>query len=200
MRIGPRYKKARRYGPELFEKTQTQKFALREGSRAGRPLRSRSDYGMELAAKQKARFFYGLSHTALRRLARECLERGASAALSPAEALFSRLETRLDNVIYRAGLAPTRAGARQLAAHGHFLVNGRRVTVPSYRLSAGDIVAVRPASAQKGWLPEKEDRPAPPAWLAYDAAARLVRVEGLPPFRPEEIPFSLEHVLQFYRR
>ncbi len=196
MLLGPRYKIARRYGPELFEKTSTQKFALREGQRDGKRMRTRSDYAVQLAEKQKARFFYGLNERQLRTYARAALLKKGAAA----EALVIALETRLDNVAYRAGLAPTRAGARQLVSHGHLTVDGHRSTIPSRKIYTGERIAVRAASAQKKlWLDEKEMRTVPP-WISYDKEKRVITVLGVPALKREELPFRANVVLGFYRR
>lgn len=196
MLIGPRYKIARRYGPELFEKTSTQKFALREGQRAGKRMRARSDYGVQMAEKQKARFLYGIGGRQMRAYARAALSRRAAAA----DALVAAFETRLDNTAYRAGLAPTRRAARQLVSHGHLTVNGKRNTIPSRTVVEGDVIAVHPGSiSKKLWPEEKEAKPIP-AWLSYDKAARTLTVVGTPKLRREELPFHIDAVLEFYRR
>lgn len=196
MQIGPRYKIARRYGPELFEKTSTQKFALREGQRAGKKMRARSDYGVQLAEKQKARFYYGLGDRQIRKYARAALLKKGAAA----DALITFLETRLDNIAYRAGLATTRAGARQLVSHGHLTVNGRRSTIPSRRVFTGETIAVRAASVAKKLWPEEKEMKITPAWLAYDKEKRTITLLGDPKLRREELPFRVDIVLEFYRR
>ncbi|TSC83851.1 MAG: small subunit ribosomal protein S4 [Parcubacteria group bacterium Gr01-1014_17] len=196
MQIGPRYKIARRYGPELFEKTSTQKFALREGQRAGKKMRARSDYAVQLAEKQKARFFYGLGNRQIRTYARAALLKKGAAA----DALITLLETRLDNVAYRAGLAPTRRAARQLVSHGHLTINGRRNTIPSRAVFAGEMIAVRSASVDKKmWSEDKEIKVTPP-WLSYDKEKRTITITGSPHLRREELPFRADVVLEFYRR
>lgn len=199
MRIGSRYKIARRYGAELFEKTSTQKFALREGNRGGKKKRggrTPGDFARQLAEKQKARFLYGLSDRQMRRAARQASTYRTGAA----EALLCALEMRLDNAAYRAGLAATRQASRQAASHGHLCVNGRRTNVPSRLLRAGDIVTMRPQSAGKKLWPEGlEGRPLP-AWLSYDADRKALSVVGAPKLTREELPFSIDAVLEFYRR
>src|SRR3989344_3575241 len=125
MKIGPKYKIARRLQAPVFEKTQTAKYALslarkeRAGGR-GR-TKPKSEFGLQLLEKQKARFSYGLSERQFRTYVEKSLRVGA-----PVQKLFTTLETRLDNVLYRAGLTKSRAQGRQAASHGHMLVNGRR--------------------------------------------------------------------------
>src|SRR5690606_30165190 len=145
MKIGPKYKIARRLGAPVFEKTQSQKYALslarKERTSKGRP-RAKSDYGKQLIEKQKARFSYGLTEKQFRGYVDKSLS-----AKSPAQKLFSLLETRLDYTVFRAGLAKTRAQARQAVSHGHITVGGRRVTIPSILLTEGDVIGIRPGSA-----------------------------------------------------
>ena len=122
MIIGPKFKIAKRLGAQIFEKTQTQKFALseaRRGQRQGRRRGNISDYKRQLIEKQKLRFTYGISEKQLRRYINEA----TSKSHQPIALLMSRLESRLDNVVYRLGLAKTRQFARQMVSHGHILVN-----------------------------------------------------------------------------
>ncbi len=196
MQSRPKYKIARRYGPELFEKTNTQKFALREAQRDGKKMRGRSDYGIQLAEKQKARFLYGISDRQLAVYARRALlKRGAAAG-----DLFMSLETRLDNIAYRVGLATTRSGARQLVSHGHLTVGGRRSTIPSRAVRVGEVVAVRAASAQKKLWPEEKEANTTPEWLVYDKEKRAISVSNMPELRRDELPFRIDAVLEFYKR
>lgn len=198
MHIGSRYKIARRYGAELFEKTSTQKFALREGNRGGKKRGGRTlgDFARQLAEKQKARFLYGLNDRQMRRAARRARAHRTGAA----EALFCALEMRLDNAAYRAGFVATRQAARQAASHGHLCVNGRRTNVPSRLLRAGDTVTVRPQSAGKKLWPERTENRPLPAWLSYDTERKALLVAGAPKLAREELPFSIDAVLEFYRR
>lgn len=196
MKIGPIYKIARRYGPELFEKTSTQKFALREAQRVGKKMSARSNYALQLSAKQKARFMYGIGNSSLRAIARNAFETRGSAT----ETLFGFLERRLDNVAYRAGLASTRRAARQLVSHGHLLIKGRRVTTPSYLVSVGDIITVRQGSVNKNMWQKKELVASIPNWISYDENTKIIKILGKPELRKDELPFSIESILQFYRR
>ncbi|MCL4148611.1 UNVERIFIED_CONTAM: hypothetical protein GTU68_060048, partial [Idotea baltica] len=103
-----------------------------------------SDYGVKLKEKQKIRFNYGLTETQMRRLIVD-----ARKGKSPTgESLVQLLERRLDNVVFRAGFAPTAIAARQLVTHGHFLLNGKRANIPSIRLKMGDEVTIRSRSQQ----------------------------------------------------
>src|SRR3990167_7813574 len=146
MRIGPKYKIARRLGAPIFEKTQTPKYALSLARKEKNATRGRtkpkSEFGRELIEKQKARFTYGLTEKQFRNYVDKALR-----APKPAQALFVLLESRLDNTLFRAGISKTRAQARQAASHGHILVNDKQVTIPSILLSEGDIIGLPLCSA-----------------------------------------------------
>ena len=202
MKIGPKYKIARRLGAPIFEKTQTPKYALslarkeRSGSRGrGKP---KSELGRELIEKQKARFTYGMGEKQFRNYVGRALH-----SSDPVQKLFLTLESRLDNVLFRAGLAKTRAQARQIASHGHSMVNNIRVTVPSILLSKGDAVSLRSGSAMSPLFGEVEERMKTltlPAWLKVDPATRSLVVEGQPVYVPQEHVFDLGVVIEFYNR
>lgn len=201
MKLGPKYKLARRLGAPIFEKTQTQRYALSlaRKERSGKmPTRPKSEFGQQLIEKQKARFSYGLSEKQFRNYVKESLN-----SSEPTQKLFRTLESRLDNVIYRAGLAKTRAQARQIASHGHATVNGRRVTIPSIQLREGDKVGVREGSAGSALFREAEERMGTqnaPAWLKVSPETREAEVVGAPVYAPTDHVFDLGVVLEFYNR
>ena len=198
----PKYKVARRLGPGIFEKTQTQKFALREGRRKEsreRP-RPKSDFGLQMLEKQKARYSYGVGE---RQFAKYVAEALAKKTTKTDELLYERLETRLDNVAYRLHLAPTRQAARQLVSHGHITVNDVRITIPSYNVKVGDIVKIREASAKKilfANLAEKLKDSVSPSWLAFDIEKRAGTIQGKPKLVKSELVFDIAAILEFYRR
>lgn len=199
MRIGPRYKIARRLGADLFEKTSSPKYALRAGRGAPTGY-NRSDFGMQLREKQRARMLYGLGDRQFRKYVKDVHERKG---VRYDEALFRTLETRLDNVIYRLGIAPTRLAARQLASHGHLLVNNVRITTPSYRVRTGDVIRIRSGSEKKMPFQNLADRlrdHLPPPWLRVDVARRESTVVGMPRLVRAELPFNIAAILEFYRR
>lgn len=201
MKIGPRYKIARRLGAPVFEKTQTAKYqlSLSRKERAGKaPMRPKSEYGQALLEKQKARFTYGLTERQFRGYVDKALR-----ASNPVQKLFAFLEARLDNILFRSGLAKTRLAARQMASHGHILVNGRRVTIPSIALKAGDLLSVRAGSAQSPLFADSAERmksQAAPAWLEVKPEEREVKVAGAPNYEPAEHVFDLGVVVEFYNR
>ena len=202
MRIGPKYKIARRLGAPVFEKTQTAKYALslarKERTRGKGRGKPKSEFGRELIEKQKARFTYGLGEKQFRSYVDKSLH-----APEPTQKLFAMLESRLDNVLYRAGILKTRAEARQASSHGHIMINDKRVTVPSILLSKGDVVSLRKASAQSplfGEVAERIKAMSVPLWLKADPIEKRVTVEGQAIYVPQEQVFDLGVVIEFYSR
>ncbi len=202
MKIGPKYKIAKRLGAPIFEKTQTAKFALSE-QRQGRTRKrgggQASDYKKQLIEKQKMRFIYGISEKQLSRYVSDATEKSHQ----PIALLIERLEGRLDNVVYRLGLAKTRAFARQMVSHGHILVNGRRITIPSHKVSVGDVIGVREGS--KGSimftnLAESDQIQSVPAWLTFDVKTLSGKVTGTAIYQAAEFMFDPEQVLEYYSR
>lgn len=201
MKIGPKYKIGKRLGASVFEKCQTHKFVISEARRKQRRRRPRqlSDYGKQLLEKQKVRYMYGITEKQLSRYVKE----GTQSAHDPANKIYQSLEMRLDNVAYRLGLVGTRRFARQLVSHGHVLVNGRRINVPSHRVSVNDIISVRPNSKEKGIFTDLEERLknySAPKWLAYDAKKFEGTVVALPEFADADASLDLGLVLEFYSR
>ncbi len=202
---GPKYKIARRLGANIFEKTQTAKFALRAERKAANSktkggYRPKGEYAVAMLEKQKVRFTYGVLERQFKKYVKESV---AKKGTNTVQALFERLEMRLDNVIYRLGMAPTRSAARQMTAHGHIMVNGKRTNVPSQTLSVGDKVTVRPASLKKPLfkeIDEKLKQVAFPSWLSYDHDKKVAEVTGAPKHNPSEVLFNLGQVIEFYSR
>lgn len=201
MITGPKYKIARRLGTNIFEKTQTQKFALRQERKSGKgPWRPKTDYGMQMLEKQRARFSYSLTERQFSKYVKESV---AKKGVNTLDALFARLETRLDNVVYRLGFASTRLFARQLVSHGHIMVNGKRVTISSSHVSIDDVITVHPGSQKKTAFvnfDEKMKNVKTPSWLSYDAEKKAATVTGMPKYTPTEHVFDLRAVVEFYSR
>ncbi len=203
MKIGPKYKIARRLGANIFEKTQTAKFAMRAERKSASKkggYRPKGEYATAMIEKQKVRYTYGVMERQFKKYVKESV---AKKGVNTVQALFERLEMRLDNVVYRLGIAPTRLAARQIVAHGHILVNGKRTNVPSQTLSMGDKVTVRDASMKKPIfkeLDEKLKKVSLPSWLSYDADKKVAEVTGKPVHAPSEVLFNLGQVIEFYSR
>ncbi|MEO8637602.1 MAG: 30S ribosomal protein S4 [Candidatus Taylorbacteria bacterium] len=203
MKIGPKYKIARRLGANIFDKTQTPKFAARMasrgkgGERKGRP---KTDYGIQMIEKQKARYMYGINERQFSTYVKRSLAKKSTPAV---DTLYEMLESRLDNVIYRMGLASTRQMARQMVSHGHILVDGVKVTVPSYQVSPKEIIAIRDASAKKKLFEgvgEKFKEVAVPPWIKLDLEKRQAVIEAKPAYRTGETVFDINAIIQFYQR
>lgn len=201
MIIGPKFKIAKRLGAPIFEKTQTQKFALsqaRGGRRVRRPGQA-SDYKRQLIEKQKMRFTYGITEKQLRRYVDEAIKKSNQ----PILLLMERLESRLDNTIYRLGLTKTRRFARQVVSHGHILVNGKKLSIPSHKVKIGDVITIREGSKQTGifvQIAETHESAGVPAWLSIDIKKLTANVTGLPVYNPAETLFDPEQVMEYYSR
>ena len=205
MKIGPKYKIARRLGAPIFEKTQTQKFAFskKEGGRGGKSTgrpKAKSEYGRQLIEKQKARFTYGVTERQFSKYVKNIIEKKVA---KTGDALFEVLERRLDNVVARVGLATTRSGARQMVSHGHILVNGTRITIPSYQVTKGDVLSVREGSQKKTLFTnnaEKIKEVVAPLWIKAEVAKNNWTIVNYPKTEGESLLFDLASVFEYYRR
>lgn len=198
MKIGPKYKIARRLGAFVFEKTQTQKFTLVEarGGKKGRFPRTRSEFGRQLIERQRTRFTYGITAGQLDNYAKKASEIKAG---TPAQALFRLLERRLDNTLYRMGIASTRRLARQMVSHGHILVNDKKVNVPSFTVSEGDKISIRRGSRKSPLfenLEEKLKDRTLPSWVSVDPKIYEGKVVALPEMQQEILPYDLSSVIE----
>jgi small subunit ribosomal protein S4 len=196
-----KYKLCRRLGSGIYEKCQTQKFAKSEPVTKGKKGGGRrSDYGNQLIEKQKVRFMYGVREKQFSNYVAKAMEH-ATKDLIPASILFRKLEERLDNVVYRLGFAHTRALARQMVSHGHFTVNGKKLTIPSYAVKLGDHVAIREGSKATTLFKEiapKVKAIKKPDWFTWDDATLSAKIAG-DPKNPD--PFlNFQAVIEFYTR
>jgi small subunit ribosomal protein S4 len=163
--------------------------------RRGKP----SEYGLQLREKQKARRIYGVLESQFRRYFKEADRRKGITG----ENLLQLLELRLDNVVYRLGFAASRAEARQLVRHGHFNVGGRKVSIPSYQLSPGEVIAVRPGSRDKGSfkdLAELMRNQGTVDWLEADRQALSGKVVRLPAREEIDAPITEHLIVELYSR
>ena len=206
MKVGPKYKIAKRLGPSVFEKTQTQKFAI-AAERVGRVKKGRgrgpSEFGRQLLEKQKVRLTYGLSEKQFSAYVATAMKTHASAELTPADVLHRQLEMRLDNVVNRLGLAPTRRAARQMVSHGHITVDGRKTTIPSRQVYIGDVIGIREGSKALPLYENFEERFAEmslPSWVSWDAKKMQGGVSTMPTAESALPAGDLVSVLSFYSR
>jgi small subunit ribosomal protein S4 len=161
--------------------------------------RNASEFGVQLAEKQKVRYTYGITDTVLRRIFGEAVK----AAGRTNEALMQLLERRLDNVVFRAGFAVSRSIARHIVSHGHILVNGQRVTVPSYRVRPGDQISIRVQSRESPLFADLLNRIRkyePPAWIELDREGRQAIVKALPATGQVSEGRDMSLVVEFYSR
>jgi small subunit ribosomal protein S4 len=202
MKIGPKYKIARRLGAPIFEKTQTQKYVLRSEKKLKNKSFSggKTEYGNQLNEKQKVRLTYLLSERQFSNYVREViLKKSANAT----QTIFQFLELRLDSVAFRIGFASTRSGAKQIVSHGHIKVNGKRVNIPSLRLRIGDKIEINERSANKPLFDGFSDRLKAisiPSWIKFDENKRVAEITGLPNYSKAENMFDLNTVLELYSR
>ena len=201
---GPSCRLCRREGQKLFlkgERCYSGKCALEKRSYApgqhGQGRKKSSDYGLQLREKQKAKRFYGLQETQFRNL----FEKAAAKKGITGENLLIMLETRLDNVVFRMGLASSRQEARQLVTHGHFTVNGKKADIPSMQLKAGDVVAVKEKSTSSPKFKEiKEMTISTPAWVTIDTQKLEGKVLAMPTREQIDTPVAEHLIVELYSK
>ena len=203
-------KKCRRAGQKLFLKEErcfTTKCAMVKkpyppGMKAKKHRSALSEYGAQLAEKQKIRRIYNISEKQFRKY----FEEASKARGVVAEVLLTKLETRLDNVISRLGLTGSRAKARQIVGHGHILLNNRRVNIPSINVKKGDVIEIRKGSLSKVLFRDLEiklKKYNPPSWLSIEKKENnefKASVLGMPLREEIEIPVDLAMIVEFYSR
>lgn len=166
----------------------------------GRRPAKASQYALQLREKQKVKRLYGLLERQFSNLMKEASRKQGQSG----EVLLQFLESRVDNAVYRAGFAPSRRAARQLVSHGHFMLNGRRIDVPSIRLRPGDELVVRDHSKQTEYFKKIDDvSPAPsatPAWLKVDRKKTTFAVTGVPARDDAEPDINEQLIVEYYSR
>lgn len=171
------------------------------GQQTQRGMRSKpSQYALQLREKQKVKRLYGLLEKQFSNLMKEASRiQGESG-----QNLLMLLERRLDNVIYRAGFAPSRRAARQLVSHGHFMLNGRRVDIPSIRVKAGDEIVARDKSKSTEYFKKLDDvSPAPTEavdWMKVNRKKYEIQVTGLPTREDAELDIKEQLIVEYYSR
>jgi small subunit ribosomal protein S4 len=198
-------KMSRREGYALHPKAHkalVKRSALPGQKQTGRGMRGSkaSQYSLQLREKQKVKRLYGLLEKQFSNLMKEATRReGQSGAI-----LLQLLEQRADNVVYRAGFAPSRRAARQLMTHGHFLLNGVRVDIPSIRMKASDTLSLRPHSTKTEYFKKLDEvSPAPPdipAWLKVNRKKIEISVTGLPSRDDAEVDINEQLIVEYYSR
>ena len=166
---------------------------------AGRNRIKESEYLLQLQEKQKAKYTYGVLERQFRRYYAEANRLPGKTG----DNLVILLESRLDNVVYRAGLARTRRQARQLVSHGHFTVNGKNINVPSYKVTQYDIIDVRDRSKKMEWFEDAQDALVDanvPAWLQVVPNTLRILVHQLPERAQIDIPLQEQLIVELYSK
>lgn len=199
---GPRLKVMRALGldlPGLGRKTMQGRPQPPGQHGARKILGRKSEYGLQLLEKQKLRYNYGLTERQLRRIVVEAKRlKGATG-----ENIVQLIERRLDNLVFRAGFAPSIPAARQLVGHGHVFLNGRRATIPSMRLRAGDVFALSEAARALAVVRESLAEPTltRAEWIAFDERSGQASLSSLPDGHDAApFPLDLQRVVEFYAK
>ncbi len=195
---GPAYKKSRRLG---FSTLENGKDLARRPYAPGMHGKDRkkksSEYGVQLQEKQKVRFMYGLTEKQFHKV----FDKAQKMAGIAGENLLVLLESRLDNIVYRLGLARTRRGARQLVNHGHILVNDKKVNIASYRVKPGDTVSVKENSLNHpAILASLEQKASVPAYLEFDAKKLSGKYIRIPERSELNSEINEQLIVEFYNR
>lgn len=203
---GPACKLCRREGKKLFlkgDRCYTGKCALERRSYApgqhGQNRKKTSEYGLQLRAKQSARRYYGVSEGQFHKYFLMAERKEGVTGTN----LLQLCESRLDNIVYTAGFASSRAQARQLVNHAHFTVNGTKVDIPSYLVKAGDVIAVKDTSKSTDefkTLVESNASRTIPKWIDADAQAMTVKVVALPEREEIATPVEEHLIVEFYSK
>lgn len=196
--IGPRNKLARKVGEDLGLKSNSVKVSRRLQTRPGqhgaKNRRKISDFGTQLQEKQKLKYIYGITEKQLRKLYLEA----STSAVATGEGLLSSLERRLDNTIYRLGWAGTRAAARQIVAHGHVNVNGKKLNIPSYQVEVEDVINLTDKITKMPDIAEKIKDDAMVEWVEKkQAVAKILR---LPNRADVKEAIAEQLVVEYYSR
>lgn len=205
--IDPKCHQCRRAGAKLFlkgarcfsQKCAMVRHANTPGVHGAKRRRAGSEYGLQLKEKQRVKRSYGLRETQFRKY----FEMARQKKSVTSSALVQILETRLDSVVFSLGFVGSRSQARQSVGHGHFLVNSRRVDIPSYQVKPGDIISIRNQSGVKTLFKDLKNtikKYDPPAWLSLDKDKLKGEVKRLPEFEEVDMPFDLHLITEFYSK
>lgn len=207
--LGPREKIERRIGEKLYlkgersysPKSATVKKPYPPGLHGKKGTRKSSEYGQQLKAKQKVKNVYRL----LEKQFKAYIKSAVASKNDPYALILKKLESRLDNIVFRTGIAQSRDQARQIVGHGHITVNGKKINIPSYQTKTSDVVAVKENSKKASlfstlvpqWL-KKYDAP---AWIALDKEKMSAKINSLPSLIESGIqPKDLQAIIEFYSR
>jgi small subunit ribosomal protein S4 len=204
--LGPLVKIDRKLGVVVSGKKSAPKILSRRNFPPGQHGRVKgrkrklTEYGLRLMEKQKLKFLYGGIRE---KQFKKYFDMASKSKGNTGQVLLQLLERRLDNVVYRLGFASTRRQARQFVVHGHILVNGKKLNIPSYLVSAGDIIEVKPSSRDIPQIKDNLENIDPrsvPVWLQLDKENFRGKVLDLPKDVQLEIPINLQYIIEFYSR
>jgi len=200
---GPIVKKSRRYGAVLFNNGKSKQNAYNKrkyppGIHGRTGFRSQSEFGKQLHEKQKARFMYGISEKQFRKYYKKATKQQGITG----DELLKLLERRLDNVIFRSGLAQTRRQARQIVTHGHIELNGRRVDIPSIEVKVGDEFVVRSKSQKSPLFTDVKatKKASNPKWIEVNYGKLSGKVTSLPDKDDTERIIDSQLIVEFYSK
>ena len=195
---GPTNKLFRNYGvKDLSARKLVSSMTQYASGQHGQNRKKVSEYALHLKEKQKIRLTYLVSEKQFRKYYEKANRKtGVTGTI-----LLQMLETRLDNVLFRAGFSVTRRQSRQLVGHGHLLVNDKKVDIPSYILKEGDVIKVRAKSSQvfKDII-EMVDQAQAPAWMSVDAAAQTIKIDRIPEREEIDPEFKEQLIIEFYSK
>lgn len=194
---GPKNILARREGVDLGLKSKPVDVSRPRGANPTGRRPKLSEFGRQLREKQKAKRIYGLSEKQFRNL----YNKASKGRHSTGSTFLASLERRLDNVVYRSGFACTRAQSRQMVNHRAFLLNGKRMDIPSYQVKVGDVITVREKSFDHPVLREMEGKKSMvPSWLKVDLKKRTIEIIRLPEDADAEQLVNIQAIIEFYSR
>ena len=195
---GPAYKKSRRYGFSTLENGKDlAKRPYAPGQHGAGRRKKISEYGIQLQEKQKVRFMYGLNEKQFRRL----FDKASKMTGIHGENFLKLLESRLDNLVYRMGMASTRRAARQIVNHGHILINGSKVDIPSYQCKPGDVISVKENSLEHPAIKlSLENKVARPAYVEFDEKKMTGTYVRLPERTELSAEINESLIVEFYNR
>ncbi|MEX2090720.1 MAG: 30S ribosomal protein S4 [Candidatus Paceibacterota bacterium] len=206
---GPKEKIERRIGVKLYlkgERSYSQKSAITKkpyppGMHGQKRVKKLSEYGQQLKTKQKIRQTYRL----LERQFKQYIKNASNSKKDPYEYIMNRLEMRLDNTVFRMGLAQSRDQARQLVNHGHILVNGRKTDIPSFEVKRNDEIKIREGSLKSPYfstlMPQWLKKTEAPSWISFDKDKLVANIKGNPTMAETGIELSdLQAIIEYYSR
>ena len=195
---GPAYKKSRRLGFSTLENGKDlARRPYAPGQHGNDRKKKSSEYGVQLQEKQKVRFMYGLTEKQFHKV----FEKAQKMEGIAGENLLVLLESRIDNLVYRLGMARTRRGARQVVNHGHILVNGKKVDIPSYIVKPGDVISVKENSLNHPAIVSSlEEKTVVPAYLEFDAKKLTGKYVRFPERSELNSEINEQLIVEFYNR